>query len=85
MTLEELQSKYEAVLLCAPSLAADMADMVQDERANERKQCELLGDTYSFELAKHVNGDKSWFLEGYTKAIGHYQDAIRNRNEKEVG
>jgi hypothetical protein len=41
MTLAEFQAKYKDVLLSAPGLAADMADMVQDERADEREQCAL--------------------------------------------
>ncbi len=84
MTLNDFLAKFEGILLSSPMTRAAIIDLVQDERADERRQCELLGDTYSFELAKYVNDGKSWFIEGYTKAISDYQEAIHNRNMKEV-
>lgn len=42
MTLDELLNKFEGVLLAAPMLRAELIDMVQDERADERKACEQL-------------------------------------------
>jgi hypothetical protein len=79
MTLEELQAKYEAVLLCAPALAADMADMVQDERADEREQCAVMCEVLTATRAAELG------LMHYDHLTGNQcVDAIRNRNEKEV-
>jgi hypothetical protein len=45
MTLAEFQAKYAAMLLSAPMFAADLADLVQDERADEREQCAGVADS----------------------------------------
>ncbi len=58
MTLDELQTKFKDVLLCAPLLAADLADMVQDERADERERCALLAERVSYQDNAEWIGDE---------------------------
>ncbi len=45
MRLNDLQAKYEGVLLSAPMLAAALVDLIQDERADEREECARLADS----------------------------------------
>jgi hypothetical protein len=73
MNLSELQAKYEGILLSAPLLAAELADMVQDERADEREACAQVAEWH----------DVSDLLRN--PATIQIADAIRNRNTKEVG
>lgn len=64
------------------AVVALATDHCKDRTLAERKQCEELGDLYVGELTKHYGDyNKSWFLEGYIKAITDYQEAIRNMKE----
>lgn len=82
MTLAEFLRKHEGVLSAAPRLAADLLDMVQDERADEREQnvCALAGVSNDYDK----NCDHYYYV-GYKQGIVNGIAAIRNRNEKEVG
>jgi len=71
MTLDELLNKFEGVLLAAPILRADIIDMVQDERADEREQCARIADDH--DVLEEMGAATAW-------QIGN---EIRNRNTEE--
>ena len=81
MTLAELQAKYEGILLSAPLLAADLADMVQDEVARERWECVEALKRIANEYSHEPDNDECY--AGYKQGIVNGIAAIRNRNTKE--
>ena len=69
MTLTDFLARFEGVLLSAPLLAAEIANLVQDERADEREQCAQVADSVT---------------TVYHNTAGWIASNIRNRNMKEV-